>query len=63
MRLVIDILAAIIVLTGVDDYISDGETVLRVSNGDELVRRPASSDLIPRVSHVLARLVVYMLIE
>lgn len=29
--------AAIVVLTGVQDYISDGETVLRVSNGHELV--------------------------
>lgn len=29
--------AAVVVLTGVEDYISDGEIVLKASNGHELV--------------------------
>lgn len=33
----VDMIDAIVVMTGVNDYISDGETVIKVSNGHELV--------------------------
>lgn len=39
-RELISRLAAIVVLTGVDDYVSDGETVIKASNGHELVSSP-----------------------
>jgi thiamine-phosphate diphosphorylase/hydroxyethylthiazole kinase len=38
--------AAIVVLTGVEDYISDGEVVLKGSNGHELVN-PTKSGIAP----------------
>lgn len=32
--------AAIVVLTGASDYISDGNVVIKASNGHELVSKP-----------------------